>query len=154
MMPKRLTLTGVIAALTLLVPGTPALAEQSQSFERHVVHYNTLITAQLPAEVARAHDIQRSSSRALLNIAVLEKPEDEADMPSAVTAEVTASAVNRAGQRRNISMREVTEQDAIYYIGTFRVHDEENLDFTVRITPSHSEAAPYELRFEQEFFVD
>lgn len=138
----------------LLLIAAAANAEQSEDIGDYVVHYNTMSTRLLPPEVARAHDIQRSSSRALLNIAVLKKNDEAGEMPTPVTAEVTASAVNMTGQRRNIRMREVTEQDAIYYIGTFRVHDEERLDFTVRVTPAHSDRSPSEIRFRQQFFVD
>ena len=147
----RLSLVWMTA---LLVVAVGASAEQSEDIGDHVVHYNTMSTTLLPPEVARAHDIQRSSSRALLNVAVLKKSDAEGEMPTPATAEVTASAVNMAGQRRNIRMREVTEQDAIYYIGTFRVHDEETLDFTVRVTPAHTDQAPSEIRFRQQFFVD
>jgi hypothetical protein len=139
---------------SLMLVATVASAEQSRDIGDHVVHYNTMSTALLPPEVARTHGIQRSSSRALLNVAVLKKSDEDNDMPTPVTAEVTASTINMTGQRRNIRMREVTEQDAIYYIGTFRVHDEETLDFTVRVTPTHSDRAPSEIRFRQQFFVD
>ncbi len=150
---KQTVLAMAVMAGWMLV-ATGAGAEQSEDIGDHVVHYNTMSTTLLPPEVARAHDIQRSSSRALLNVAVLKKGEEEGEMPSPATAEVTASAVNMTGQRRNIRMREITEQDAIYYIGTFRVHDEETLDFTLRVTPAHSDRSPSEIRFRQQFFVD
>ncbi len=140
-----------MAGLLLIAAGVSA--EQSEDIGDHVVHYNTMSTMQLPTEVARAHDLQRSSSRALLNVAVLKKS-DEGELPTPVTAEVTASAINLTGQRRNIRMREITEEDAIYYIGTFRIHDEETLDFTVRVTPAHSDQDPGEIRFRQQFFID
>jgi len=141
----------MVAALAL---ATQASAQQAEEFGDYTVHYNTMNTSLLPPEVARTHDIQRSSSRALLNVAVLRKNDEEGDMPTPVTAEVTASAVNMTGQRRNIRMREITEQEAIYYIGTFRIQDEETLDFTVRVTPTHSDQTPNEIRFRQQFFVD
>ena len=141
-------------AIVLLMVAWVAHAEQSQDIGNHVVHYNTMSTSKLPPEVARAYGIQRSASRALLNVAVLEKSADDTEMNTPVTAEVTASTINLAGQRRNISMQEITDQDAIYYIGTFRIHDGETLDFTVRVTPSHSSEPASEIRFRQEFYVD
>ncbi len=141
-------------AIVLLMAAWAANAEQSQDIGNHVVHYNTMITSMLPPEVARAYGIQRSASRALLNVAILEKSPSDTEMNTPVTGEVTATAVNLAGQRRNISMREITDQDAIYYIGTFRTHDGETLDFTVRVTPSHSNQPASEISFRQEFYVD
>jgi hypothetical protein len=152
MRPLRIMIAAAVTAAMALA--SQASAQQAEEFGDYTVHYNTMSTSLLPPEVARAHDIQRSSSRALLNVAVLKKSETEGDMPTPVTAEVTGSAVNMTGQRRNIRMREVTEQDAIYYIGTFRIHDEETLDFTVRVTPAHSDQAPNEIRFRQQFFID
>jgi hypothetical protein len=144
----------IAVAVVALAFAATAGAEQAEDIGDHVVHYNTITTDKLPPEVARAYDIQRSSSRALLNVAVLKKSENEGEMNTPVTAEVTASAVNMAGQRRNIRMQEITEEDAIYYIGTFRIHDEETVDFTVRVTPAHTDREPSEFRFRQRFYVD
>ena len=144
----------VLIMLLAAIAAPVASAGQSEDIGDHVVHYNTMNTSKLPPEVARAYGIQRSGSRALLNVAVLKKSGNDEEMNTPVTAEVTASAVNMAGQRRNIRMQEITDQDAIYYIGTFRIHDEETLDFTVRVTPSHTDQPAREIRFRQQFYVE
>lgn len=125
-----------------------ANAQQSSSFDGYTVHYNALSTSQLTPQVAQAYNIQRSSNRALLNITVLDGEEQP------VTATVTANARNLTGQRREIRMREVTEgDDAIYYIGEFRVNHMEMFDFTVDVIPQGA-AEPLEVRFRQQFYTE
>ncbi len=144
----------VLILLLAAIAAAGTSAGQSRDIGDYVVHYNTVNTSMLPPEVARAYGIQRSGSRALLNVAILEKSDTDDELDTPVTAEVTASSVNMTGQRRNIRMQEITDQDAIYYIGTFRIHDEETLDFSVRVTPSHSEQDASEIRFRQQFFIE
>lgn len=140
-----------ITAFALLLLSAPAPAQQSEEFGDYVVHYNALNTNLLPPEVARAYGIQRSGARAMLNIAVLRQNENELQDP--VHAEVSASAINLTGQRRDIELREINDQDAIYYIGTFRIHDEETLNFTIRVRPRDSDRPSHEISFRQQFFT-
>ena len=126
-----------------------ALAQQAETFGDYTVHYNTMNTNLLPPDVARSYGIQRAGTRAMLNIAVLRQPDN-----SPVHARVTATATNLAGQLRDIRMREVADQEAIYYIGQFRVHDEETLNFKIEIEPRDNTTPPMELRFRQQFFTD
>lgn len=133
---------------------THANAQQAERIGDYIVHYNTINTNLLPPDVARAYGIQRAASRALLNVAVLRASDEESTMDTPSMAEVTASAINLSRQRRAIPMQEVADQDAIYYIGTFRIHDEEMLDFTIRVKPIDSDTEAREIRFRQQFFVD
>ena len=129
-----------------------ALGQQAESFGDFSVHYNTLNTSQLTPQVAQAYGIQRSSSRALLNITVLKNT--GADLPQAMEARVTAGARNLTGQRKDIEMRKITEgDDAIYYIGEFRVNNMETFDFTVTVIPA-GESRPLELKFRQQFYTE
>ncbi|MFW5816513.1 MAG: DUF4426 domain-containing protein [Wenzhouxiangella sp.] len=128
-----------------------ALAQQAEELGDYRVHYSAINTSQLSPEVARAFGIQRSTSRALLNLAVLRKRDGAMDEPA--RARIQVEAVNIAGQRRPIEMREVTEQDAIYYIGTFRIHNEERVTFQVQVDPHGSAEPARSFRFQQQFFV-
>lgn len=142
--------TFALIALVAIAAG-PVSAQQAEDIGDYVVHYNTINTNLLPPDVARAYGIQRSGSRALLNIAVLRKGGEDMDSP--VRAEVEASAVNLTAQRREIRMQEITDEDAVYYIGTFRIHDEETLNFTIRVKPVDSEHRAREITFRQQFFT-
>ena len=123
----------------------------SQTFGEHVVHFNAQSTTMLPAEVARAYGITRSENRAMLNIAVIHKDAQGRGTP--VAAEVDVSAINLLNQAKNIRMRELREDQAIYYIGEFNVSDEETLNFTITVRPEGS-ATPHEITFSQQFFTD
>lgn len=130
----------------LLLAGSPALAERSQSFGDVVVHYNAITTDTLTPEVARAYAITRSKYRGLLTVSVL-KP-DKLGMSQPVAAGVKAYAVNLSEQLRNIPMREIREGTAIYYIGEFSVAPQEVLRFTVDVTAEGQKEAN-KLEFQQ-----
>ena len=147
--------TRIIAALFLLWIGggalTAAHAQQAEDLGPYRVHYSAINTSQLSPEVARTFGIQRSTNRALLNLAVLRRHEGGMDEPA--RARIAVEAVNIAGQRRAVEMREVTEQEAIYYIGTFRIHNEERITFQIQVQPEDPAEPAREFRFQQQFYV-
>lgn len=129
------------------IVAAPAFAQQAHEFGEFTVHYNALNTSQLAPQVARTYGIQRSSTRALLNITVLHRGEP-------VNAAVVAGAKNLTGQRRDIDMRKVEEGgEAIYYIGEFRVNNLETLDFNVSVNPEGSDET-FEVKFRQQFYTE
>jgi hypothetical protein len=132
-----------------LLLGAPLAAQQAETFGPFEVHYSAINTSQLSPTVARAYDLQRSSNRAMLNIAVLRSGDPENEPVSAI---VTARTVNLTGQRRDIEMREIRDQGAIYSIGTFRITNEEIITFRVSVQPD-GYATPYEFTFQQKFYV-
>ena len=64
-----------------------------------------------------------------------------------------ATAVNLSGQLRNVLLREITEADAIYYIGEVEVADAETLIYTINVMPAES-TTPLSLRYQRQYFVD
>ncbi|MFQ5982042.1 MAG: DUF4426 domain-containing protein, partial [Woeseiaceae bacterium] len=58
-----------------------------------------------------------------------------------------------AGQLKNVTMRKIQEQDAIYYIGETGIANRETLVFNISITPEGSAEAS-ELRFTREFYTN
>lgn len=142
----------VLAALSLLAIPLSLQAQQSQDFGQFVVHYNTLNTNLIPPQVTQAYGIQRSSSRALLNITVLKKVMDNPGTP--VKAEVSATATNLTGQRRQIGLREILEQEgAIYYIAEFPVHNMETWRFEINVQIA-GESEPLVVKFKQQFYTE
>lgn len=139
-----------VMAFLLLAAATavPAAAQQSQAFGDYEVHYNTLNTNMLSPEIASVYGIQRAGTQAMLNVTVLQKDDREP-----VEARVTATATNLTGQRRDIELRQINDQGAIYYIGQFRIHNEETLNFKVQVQPDDHEGAPFELQFRKQFFT-
>ncbi|MEN8107855.1 MAG: DUF4426 domain-containing protein [Pseudomonadota bacterium] len=124
-------------------------AENSTDFGQYVVHYNALPTDQLPARVAREYHINRSKHRGMVNITVLRKVLGSPGQP--VHAFVEVSAANLAGQYRRISVRQIREGNAIYYIGEFSVSHEETMRFDVKVRPQGSPDT-LTVEFSQDFY--
>lgn len=114
----------------------------------HVVHFSAQLTDQLPLEVARAYSIERNPNRAMLNVSVLEEGTNKA-----VTAAVTVKTVNLTGQLKNVVMRQINEQEAIYYIGETPVANQEVLIFDISIMPDGVETTS-DVRFQRQFYTN
>jgi len=150
----RITSTILLGLGLLLIGSGQALADQnSRQFGDYTVYYNTLSTDILPAEVASAYGITRSRNRAMLNITLVETAEDGGHgIP--VRARVNAATVHTLTNRyREITMQEITDGDAVYYIGTFPVRDEDRFQFQINIEPRGTELS-WQLRFDRQFHVD
>lgn len=138
-----------LAGLTLLfLFQSTGYAESSTAVGDYIVHYNALSTESLPPSVARVYGITRSKNRGLLNISVLKKGGDF----QGVEANIDVSATNLTGQLRNINVRKINEDNAIYYISEFSVADQETLDFVIRVKTPDNQSATLKLR--QQFFAN
>lgn len=135
----------VAAATPALEPATSS----SRDFGNFVLHFNAIRTDTLTPEIAKIYNITRSANRALLNISMVKKVEGTPGVP--VAGRVTAQAVNLNGQFKDLTLREIREGEAIYYIGDVPVSDDETLVFTVDATPA-DESSLYSIRFQREFF--
>lgn len=140
-----------VAALFLALLPFRSQAVQSQDFGEFIVHYNALTTDMLPPPVASAYNIQRSGNVVMLNITVLREVLGTPGTP--VEAKVDASAVNLTNQHHNVDMREIKEENAIYYIGTLGVDNLETYDFTILVTPK-GQNDPFVVKFQQQFFTE
>jgi hypothetical protein len=146
--PKATDSAGAPAA----APATAATAEPenatSRDFGNYVVHFTAIKTSDLSPEVARTYNIVRSPNRAMLNVSIVKKVEGTPGQ--SVVAEVSADAVNLNGQFKNLTLREIREGEAIYYIGDVAVADDETLVFSVGAKPE-GEASAYAVKFTQQF---
>ncbi len=114
----------------------------------HTVHFSAQLTDQLPPEVARTYSIVRSKNRAMLNVSILENGTN-----NPTTADVTVKTVNLTGQLKNVTMRMIQEQEAIYYIGETPVANQETLVFDISVRPDGVEEAS-DVRFKRQFYTD
>jgi len=149
MIPRHLLASLSLIVLAML--SSQARAEQSQDFGEYVVHYSAVTTDQIPPQIASAYNIQRSSSNVLLNITVLRKVMGASGTP--VEARVTANAINLTNQQHDITMREVKEDGAIYYLGTLGVENRETYDFTAKVSPKGDDQV-FTVKFRQQFFTE
>ena len=99
--------------------GVLPATESTKDFGEYVLFFNALNTDQLSPDIAREYGIVRSKSRALLNVSIHRKL--EGGRTEAVTGAVSASAINLNGQLMTMTLREIREDTAIYYIGELAV---------------------------------
>lgn len=125
--------------------------ESHMDFGDYVVYFNALTTDQLTPDIASEYGIVRSKSRALLNVSIHRKVGN--GVTEAVAGTVSASATNLNGQLKNMTLREIREDKAIYYVGELGVTDGEVLIYTVEAKPTSS-ARLLSLRFKRQFFVE
>lgn len=137
--------------LTLLAFSLTAQAENSTSIPGYTIHHNAVPSASLDPEIARQYGIQRSKYRGMLNVSVIK------DIPEttgkAVDAIIMAKATNIRGQLISIPMRRVTDGNAIYFLGEFRIADQETLNFQLQVKP-RGETRFYNAGLSQQFFID
>lgn len=148
-----LSLLGLISACggpgeSADVPEAQPAGATNADIGDHVVHFSAQSTDQLPPEVAKAYNIVRSKNRAMLNVSVLREADN-----APVTAAVTVKTVNLTGQLKNVTMRQINEQDAIYYIGEVPVANRETLIFDISVVPEGEDTVS-DVRFKRQFFTD
>lgn len=161
---QRFSFIGCVAILTLITvagcgnrpeaSAPPAqIAEESfKEFGNYEVHYNAVRADQISAEIARAHGIERSKNRVMLNVTILRTDAEHAPRKP-VKGQVSVDAYNLNGQLKAMEVRQVTEGEAIYYIGEVPISGSEILVFDIKAIPENT-TAPFEVKFKREFFSD
>jgi hypothetical protein len=137
--------------VALLVLSQWAMGENATRVEGYTIHHNALTTDSLTPQVAKAYNIQRSKNRGLLTVSVLKDKPGTTGEP--VKARILARATNLSSQLRNIELREVDDGGAIYYIGDFRISNQETLNFQLEVTPNGTHQT-YKATLSQEFFTE
>lgn len=137
-----------VSSLFAMIISSVAVAESSQKVGEFRVHYNALSSDFLSPKVASNYGVLRSKNRGLLNVSVVR---DDGSFKGA-EAKLEVHATNLNGQLRELKMRKVADQDAVYYISQFPVSDQETLDFNIQVTTL--DQARSNIKFRQQFFVD
>jgi hypothetical protein len=156
---KNLRTFIALASLLLIAacggPGPDATVPQAQpagatsvDIGDHVVHFSSQSTDQMPPEIARTYNIVRSKNRAMLTVSVIDESTNQP-----VPAEVSVKTVNLTGQLKNVTMRSITEQTAIYYIGETPITNRETLVFDITVKPDGVDRAS-DIRFKRQFFTN
>lgn len=137
-----------------LAQAAPSSLQSHQDFGDYRIHFNALSTDSLAPQVARAYNIVRSKSRAMLNVSIMRRDDSATSAP--VKGRVMVNASNLTGQLKVVKLREIVEGEgaaaAIYYIGELPVADGETLIFDIAVTPE-GETASYQIRFQKQFFT-
>ncbi len=127
-----------------------AFAENSTKADGYTIHHNAFLSNELSAEVLKQYGIRRSPNRALINISIIKDVPGTTGTP--VTAKVTVTARNLRGQIRTIPLREIKEQNAVYYIGEFLVENQEEVNFSIEAQPE-GDSKMLHATLKQQFFT-
>ncbi len=122
-----------------------------KDFGDYVLHFSSIPTSQLEANVAREYNISRSKSRALLTVSIIRKEEGTPGV--SVPGEVTVTANNLTGQLKDLSLQQIKEGEAYYYIGDVSVANNETLVFNINATPEN-ETDSVSVRFMRQFYTN
>ena len=130
------------------IPQAEKAGETSKDIGDFVVHFSAQSTDQLTTDIAKAYNIVRSKDRAMLTVSIVRKADGRP-----VPGTVDVKTVNLTGQLKNVVLRRIDEQDAVYYIGETPIANRETLVFDISVTPEGA-AAPSDMRFKREFYTD
>lgn len=124
---------------------------------RYEVFYSVFNTSFVSPEVARATGIVRAKNKGMINISVVEYEESTGSnnpMPIPVELQSIEAEVYDLVYRLPIEFKEVVEPSARYYLGVFKIsNDNEFKKFDVRVLPKGSDK-PIEFSFERRLFID
>jgi hypothetical protein len=164
----RVVKTGLTLVLTVFVLAACGSADESGSiassearvrlsanqsgaqFGDYEILVNAMSTADLTPEIAQGYGISRSENQGLVNLVVLRKAADDADMP--ISANVQVSAANLTGQLKNMELREIVDGPSTYYIGVVMVDNRETINFDFDVQPEGSNQLLL-IRFTHEFYT-
>lgn len=141
----------VLPLLLFLFTIAPVQAQETaKQFGDYVLHFNAVNTDFLTPEIARNYGIQRSKNRVLLTVSVLKGEIGIAGQP--VAADISAHATNLSDQTKRLNMKEVKDGNAIYYIDTFSVTNEETVDMHISAKPKNG-GPQMDVKFRRQFFT-
>ncbi len=144
-------LINVCAVSILLLLSSPAVAENSTSSGGYTIHHNALKADFLSPAIAKAYNIQRSKFRGLLNISVIKDKPGTSGTP--VKARIELKVANLNSVPKEIELKQIVEDQAIYYIGDFPVVNREIVNFNLEVIPE-GQKRPILARFSQQFYID
>lgn len=138
----------VLFSATAIFSTSEILAEQKKSIPGYDVHYMAYTSSMLTPEIAKNYRIQRSKTRGVVTISML-----ESDSQKASAGLVRGEVRNAVGQLQSLDFQKVQEDKAVYYVATFRFADEETLNFKIELGPEKA-VKIHSIDFKQQFFVE
>jgi hypothetical protein len=106
-------------------------ADQPIQWQGYDIHYTTLSSRLIPAEVAKLHGIIRADNRMVTNI--------------------HGTVTNLLNQQSVLDFTEVLEPNAIYYLANQLVDERDTLRYSISIQPQGSETT-YLLEFGRDYY--
>ena len=121
---------------------------QTKSFGDYDIHYSVLNSTFISPQVAQSYGITRGKDRALINIAI--RKNLAGGTSKAQRALVTGSSSDLI-HSTVLDFKEISEQDAVYYIAELKFFDKEMRTYTIKFQPDPNVAA-YTLKFSKTLY--
>lgn len=145
------SLKNPLVLIILLSMVSIAHAEQKTIQGDYELHYNTFPSTFLSKEIANTYQITRSKNRGIISLSVLNTKHKP---PKALEADIKITAKNLVHQDKDIKLFKIAEENqAIYYLGTFALNNQEDVNFKVTATPMNTDVT-IEVQFSREFYTD
>ncbi len=139
---------GELALLLGLAVMTPvATAEQFVAQDDYEVHYIVVGSMFLTPEVARAYQLERAKTKAIVSLSVLKDGRP-------VNAVVTGTARDLLSRSFDLDFREIVDRGSIYYISSLRFSEEELWRFRLNVTPTAEPARNIPVEFDQKLYLE
>jgi len=135
--------------LALCLLAAPASADTVESGDL-VVRYSVINSLLIPAQVARANDIQRRGDRAIVTI-TLQQP-SAAEPLHAIAADVTGHARTLLGERHELDFRRVEAHDSIYSLAIVALHEDEQTVTLDLVVTAQASGHSIPVMFTQELY--
>lgn len=140
-----------LTLISLLLLSFMTSAEQKATQGDFELHYNTFPSTFLSKEIANTYQITRSKNRGIISLSVLNK---SLSPSQAIEADITIVVKNLLNQTKDVKLIKITEgNEAVYYLGTFAMNDQEDVNFEITAKPVGSDEN-IRVKFSREFFTD
>jgi hypothetical protein len=125
----------VVAMMSLsLVSLCPDAVAEKQVWRDYEIHYTTLSSMLIPAEVAAAHGLVRGRNHITTSISVIHQSQS-------TRAVITGTTTNLLNQIHTLRFVEVSEQDAVYYLADLVADKRDQLSYQLSVQPVGQEQA-------------
>ncbi len=139
----------LIASLFL---AASAVAQQSERFGPYELHYSVVNTTFIQPSVAATYGITRGKRRAILNLAVREHIEGEADtLAPGKPMRLQGRSWDLMQRGGELQFQEIREGQAVYYIAEFEFMNEEWRHFEIDFLPEGAERS-FNFTFRQQVY--
>jgi hypothetical protein len=103
--------------------------ESSKVVGPYEILYSVVPTTFIAESVASSYQIVRGKDQAMINVSIRKK----AGAGDVAQAAVVTGTYSDLMQSKKLAFKEIREQDAIYYIATFRHEDKDLLRFELKV---------------------
>jgi hypothetical protein len=122
------------SALMLLLAGAAQAQSHATESGRYVLRSTTVASEQIDAAAAQRHGVVPAPDRAVVNVVLLRQAGAGAD--TTVSARVAVSMRTASGLSSDIEMREVRENGAISYLGSYQFLPRQMINFEISAAPT------------------